>query len=190
MTMKKAGLYKLIFFSLIILLSACSEDDSRYNNAIKTSRDGNYKKSLKIYEKLLSKKPDKPRYLNDYGWTLTMVDSIDKSIKVLERAKKEVGNKSNLLRTSINSNLSIAKTYKQARDHINSDQPEKALETLNESKLYLSREMKLAYYGMIYEKMGDTAKANKQWQAIIETYANLNFDNKFYKMAVEKLEKD
>ncbi|GEM_PF-3606728 len=188
--MKKPGLYKLIVFFLIILLSACSENDSRYNNAIKTSRDGNYKKSLEIYEKLLSKKPDKPRYLNDYGWTLTMVDSIDKSIKVLEKAKKKLGNKNNLLRKSINSNISIAKTYQQARDHMKSDQPEKALESLNESKLYLSREMKLAYYGMIYEKIGDTAKANEQWRTIIETYANLNFDNKFYNMAVKKLEKE
>jgi N-acetylneuraminic acid mutarotase len=61
---------------------------------------------------------------------------------------------------------------------------------MNDSKLYLYREMKLAYYGMIYEKLGDTAKANEQWRTIIDTYANLNFDNKFYNMAVEKLEEE
>jgi tetratricopeptide (TPR) repeat protein len=188
--MKNLKVSRVFIILFIFLFSACSESENKYNEAIKTSRDGNYKKAIKIYNKLLSKKPDKPRYLNDYGWTLTMVDSIDKSIDVLEKAKEELGKKHKLLRKSIESNLSIAKTYKQARDHMNNEEPQKALKVMNDSKLYLYREMKLAYYGMIYEKLGDTAKANEQWRTIIDTYANLNFDNKFYNMAVEKLEEE
>lgn len=188
--MKKFRIHYLLLLSLIALFSACSETSRLHQQAIDSSESGNYNKALENYQKILKKKPNKPLILNDYGWTLFMVDSLEKSIEVLEKAKKLQADKNVLLRRAIDRNLSIAKTYLDARQHLENDAPQKALEALSKQKLYRSREMELAYYGLIYEKLGEEEKAHERWQKIIDTYAEVDFDNKFYDMAIQKMEKN
>lgn len=185
--MKKKYSTILVILALVVF-SSCSQLSRMHQKAIDSSEAGNYNKALSLYHKILKKKPEKPLYLNDYGWTLFMVDSLNKSIKVLNKAKNNLGDKNILLQRAIHRNLTIAKSYLEARKHLNSGQPQMALDALSKNKLYRSREMELAYYGLIYEKLGEKEKAEEKWRKIIETYAEVDFNNKFYDMAVKKME--
>ncbi len=188
--MKKFRVHYLLLLSIIVLFSACSETNRLHQKAIDSSEAGNYNKALKNYHKILKKKPDKPLILNDYAWTLFMVDSLEKSIEVLERAKKLQAEKNVLLQRAIDRNLTIARTYLEAREHLENGEPQEALEALSKQKLYRSREMELVYYGMIYEKLEEEEKARERWQKIIDTYAEVSFDNKFYDLALKKMDKE
>jgi tetratricopeptide (TPR) repeat protein len=177
----------LLIFVVSMIISSCSQTNTMHQKAIEYSEASNYEQALKIYQEILQKKPGKPLYLNDYGWTLFMADSLEKSIETLESAKEKLGDKNVLLKRSINRNLTLARSYLKARKHLENENPQEALEALSKNKLYRSREMELAYYGMIYEKLGEHEKANERWQKIIDTYGNVNINNKFHKMATERL---
>ena len=183
----KAQISKTLIILALIVFSGCSQLSRMHQKAIDSSEAGNYNKALQLYHKILQKKPEKPLYLNDYGWTLFMVDSLEKSIQVLEKARKNLGDRKVLLGRAIKRNLTIAQSYMEARTYLVNNEPQKALETLSKNKLYRSREMELVYYGLIYEKLGEKEKAEERWQKIIDTYAEVEFDNKFYDMALKKM---
>lgn len=180
----------ILFLTATIFIMGCSSTTQKHQEAIDSSDKGNYNKALNLYHEILDKKPNDPLYLNDYGWTLFMVDSLEKSIKVLEKAKELSKDRTVLLGRSIDRNLGIARSYLEARKYLNQDEPQKAMDVLSKNKLYRSREMELAYFGLIYEKLGEREKAQERWEAIINTYSNADFDNKFYNIALEKTKKN
>ncbi|MFO8234897.1 MAG: hypothetical protein R6U04_05810 [Bacteroidales bacterium] len=179
---------QILLLVVTMFLLGCSTLTRKHQNAIDSSDKGNYNKALGLYQEILQEKPNKPKYLNDYGWTLFMVDSLEKAIETLEKAKEHSKDKTVLLERSIDRNLTIAKSYLKAREHLNKDEPQKALDALSKNKLYRSKEMELSYFGLIYEKLGEPEKAEERWETIINTYSNADFDNKFYDMAQEKME--
>lgn len=180
----------ILFLTAAIIITGCSSLTQKHQEAIDSSDKGNYNKALRLYTEILEKKPNDPLYLNDYGWTLFMVDSLEKSIEVLEKAKELSKDRTVLLGRSIDRNLGIARSYLEAREYLNQDEPEKALDVLSKNKLYRSKEMELSYFGLIYEKLGEKEKAQERWEAIINTYSGADFDNKFYNIALEKTKKD
>lgn len=170
----------------IIILSGCGRTQKMHQKAYDYSEAGNYQAALEIYQELLKEKPDHALLLNDYGWTLFMADSLERARQVLNRAKSQ-RDKGILLR-NIRKNLRIVKAFIQARDHLEGGAPEKAKEIYDElDKSWKTHDMRLKYYALVHESLGNKEKADEYWQKIVDRYAEADFESSFYQQASQKL---
>ena len=183
--------HKLLTITLLLsvfLLSGCGKTQKMHQQAYDYSELSNYGEALGLYEKLLEKKPDKPIFLNDYGWVLFMSDSLQKAESVLKEAKKKGRESGKLLRLNIEKNLKIVRSFIQIKDHLEKQQPQQALEILKQlNKSWKTREMRLKYLALTHEQLGNPEKANTYWQQIIDQYANADFKTPYEQLAEKKL---
>ena len=85
-------------------------------------------------------------------------------------------------------NLRIASTYIQVKEHLQQGSPEKAKELLDEiDRSWKTREMKLKYYALVYENMGNESKAREFWQRIMQFYPDDGERNHFQKLASTRI---
>jgi tetratricopeptide (TPR) repeat protein len=189
MKIHKALSIILLLSSLI--LSGCGKTQKMHQEAYDLSEAGNYQGALELYKQLLDKKPDKALFLNDYGWTLFMADSLQRAEQVLEEAKNKSKDGKTLLKRNINKNLMIVRAFMEAKDYLEQGNAGKARDIYdNLEKSWKARDMRLKYYALAYESMGEQEKANEYWQQIIDKYAEADFDSHFYDLAVEKIKRE
>ena len=159
-----------------------------HQKAYDLSEAGNYYEALGLYEKMLEEKPDKPLILNDYGWTLFMSDSLEAAVRMLEKANKATRKEGSILKKNIKKNLRIATTYIKVKEHLQQGDSEKAKELLDEiDRSWKTREMKLKYYALVYESMGNPSRAREYWQRIMEFYPEDGERNHFQKLASTRI---
>jgi Tfp pilus assembly protein PilF len=173
---------------IMSLTTGCGKIAKMHQKAYDLSEAGNYHEALGLYEKMLEEKPNKPLILNDYGWTLFMSDSLEAAVSMLEKAKSSTNEGGSILRRNIKKNLRIASTYIQVKGHLQQGNPEKAKELLDEiDRSWKTREMKLKYYALVYENMGNESKAREFWQRIMQFYPDDGERNHFQKLASTRI---
>jgi len=179
------------FLMSILILSGCGKTQKMHQEAYDLSEAGDYQRALELYERLLDKKPDKALFLNDYGWTLFMADSMQQAEQVLMEAKKKSKNGHTLLKRNINKNLMIVRAFMEAKNFLEQGNAGKARDIYdNLEKSWKARDMRLKYYALAYESLGEQEKANEYWQQIIDKYAEADFDSHFYDLAASKIKPD
>jgi Tfp pilus assembly protein PilF len=181
----------LSFILLISLLvsGGCGKTQKMHQEAYDLSEAGNYQGALELYEQILDKKPEKALFLNDYGWTLFMADSLKQAEQVLEEAKTKSEDGKTLLKRTINKNLMIVRAFMEAKNYLEQGNAGKARDIYdNLNKSWKARDMRLKYYALAYESLGEQEKANEYWQQIVDKYAEADFDSHFYDLAVRKIE--
>ncbi|HKL38346.1 MAG TPA: tetratricopeptide repeat protein [Bacteroidales bacterium] len=189
MRINKTLSFILLITSLIV--SGCGKTQKVHQEAYDLSEVGNYQGALELYEQLLDKKPDKSLFLNDYGWALFMADSLQRAEQVLMEAKKKSKEGNTLLKRTINKNLMIVRAFMEAKNYLEQGNAGKARNIYdNLNKSWKARDMRLKYYALAYESLGEQAKANEYWQQIVDKYAQADFDSHFYDLAVRKIKMD
>ena len=173
---------------ILSLTTSCGKIAKMHQKAYGLSEAGNYHKALVLYEKMIAEKPENPLILNDYGWTLFMADSLEASAQKLQMAKKSCKKGGSILERNIKKNLQITNTYIKVKQYLKQDNPEQAMELLDEiDRSWKTREMKLKYYALVYEHMGNREKANEYWQRILNFYPEDGERNQFQKMASTRI---
>lgn len=179
------------FLVSLLILSGCGKTQKMHQEAYDLSEAGDYQQALELYEQLLDEKPDKALFLNDYGWTLFMADSMQRAEQVLEEAKNKSKDGKTLLRRNIQKNLKIVRAFMEAKNFLEQGNAGKARDIYdNLDKSWKARDMRLKYYALAYESLGEQEKANEYWQQIIDKYAEADFDSHFYNLAVRKIKMD
>ena len=181
---------KYVTINLLILLfvTGCGKITRMHQKAYDLSEAGKYQEALALYELMTTEKPKNPLILNDYGWTLFMADSLKASAEKLEMANNKCKKGSSILKRNIKKNLHIVNSYIRVKQHLQQGNPEKAKELLDEiDKSWKPREMKLKYYALVFESMGEEGKANEYWQRILNFYPNDGKRNHFQKLASTRI---
>jgi len=180
--------WPLLLLSLI-LLAGCGRIQKMHQKAYDLSEAGDYRGAIELYEKLLQEKPGKPLLLNDYGWALFMADSLQRAREVLQQARAKSNNGHRILQRHIKKNLHITGSFIQAQKALEQGQPGQALSILDElNRSWKTHEMRLKYYGLTYESLGKKDKAREYWQQIIDRHAEADYENPYYKLALEKMQ--
>ncbi len=183
-------LIKYLTVSLLILslATSCGKTTRMHQNAYGFSEAGNYQRALELYKQILTEKPEDPLILNDYGWTLFMADSLNDAVEKLEMAKNKTNDGGSILARNIKKNLHITNSYIRVKQQLQEGSPEKAKEILDElDKSWKAREMRLKYYALVYESMGEETQANEYWQRVLDFYPDDGIRNHFQKLASSKI---
>lgn len=181
---------KHLTISLLILFLAagCGKITRMHQKAYDSSEAGNYQGALELYEQITTEKPEDPLILNDYGWTLFMADSLQAAVEKLEMAKNKSNNGGSILTRNIEKNLHIANSYIKVKQQLQEGNPEKAKEVMDElEKSWKPREMRLKYYALVYESMGEETQANEYWQRVLDFYPDDGIRNHFQKLASNRI---
>ena len=183
---------KSLTFSLLIaaiVMTGCNRAQKMNQQAYDHSELSNYGEALVLYEELLEKKPDKPILLNDYGWVLFMSDSLQQAEEIFVEAQQKGKNSGKLLKRNIEKNLMITRSFMKIKSHLENQEPEKAKEILNQlDKSWKVREMRLKYYALTHEQLGNPGKAREYWQQIIDKFAHNDFKTQYHQLAEQKLQ--
>jgi tetratricopeptide (TPR) repeat protein len=117
-----------------------------------------------------------------------MSDSLQKAKSVLQQARDALGKRNELLRRNIKKNLHITESFIRAKKALESGEAEKALKIFDElDRSWKTREMRLKYYALTHEQLGNQEKARQYWQQIIDQYAEASHENPFFKQAEARL---
>ena len=178
----------MLLLSLIVM-AGCGKTQKMHQKAYDLSEAGDYKGAIVLYEKMLQEKPDKPLFLNDYGWALFMADSLQKAQSVLQQALAQSKDGHHILQRHIKKNLHITGSFIRIQQALDSGQAEQALSILNElNRSWKTHEMRLKYYALTYDSLGEKDKAREYWQQLIDQHAESDYENPYYKLALEKIE--
>mgnify|MGYP002338627433 CR=1 FL=1 len=177
-----------MLLAAMIALAGCGKKQQMHQKAYDLSEAGNYSRAIGLYKKMLQDRPDNPLLLNDYGWALFMSDSLQEAKSVLQEAGKALGGKNELLRRNIKKNLHITESFIEAKKALETGEAEKALKIFDGlNRSWKTREMRLKYYALTHEQLGNQEKAREYWQQIIDQYAEASHENPFFKQAETKL---
>ena len=178
--------FRIFLVISLFIITSCSKVDKLSSRAIEESNTGNYEGAIKIWNEILDLKKDNPTYLNNLGWVLFRNDNLQEAKATLEKAKLKCNNKQ--LKKSIEVNIFMVETYMNGKKLLQEKAYDKALEFFKKiSSKYDTNEMEKKYLALCYEGMGKIDMAKEQWMKIIESYQSSDVQNKFFKMAKEKI---
>ncbi|MBS3806667.1 MAG: tetratricopeptide repeat protein [Bacteroidales bacterium] len=187
--MTRTHIWRPLLLLTLIILAGCGRIQKMHQKAYDLSEDGDYRGAIELYEKILRQKPDKPLFINDYGWTLFMADSLQRAQSVLKEAQRKCDDGHQILQRHIKKNLHITESFIRINQALKKGQPEQALSILDElNRSWKTHEMRLKYYALTYDSLGEKDKAREYWQQIIDQHARTTYENPYYKMALEKME--
>jgi len=185
--MTRTHLWRPLLLLSLILLAGCGKVQKMHQKAYDLSEEGDYRGAIALYEKLLKEKPDKPLLINDYGWALFMADSLQRAQSVLKEALAKCNHDHQILQRHIKKNLHITGSFIRINQALENGQPEQALSILDElNRSWKTHEMRLKYYGLTYDSLGEKDKAREYWQQIIDQHAEADYENPYYQLALEK----
>ena len=186
--MKQTATWKPLLLAAMIALAGCGKKQQMHQKAYDLSEAGNYSRAIGLYEEMLKDRPDNPLLLNDYGWALFMSDSLQEAKSVLQQARDALRKRNELLRRNIKKNLHITESFIRAKKALQAGEAEKALKIFDElDRSWKTREMRLKYFALTHEQLGNQEKAREYWQQIIDQYAEASHENPFFKQAEARL---